>query len=85
MVLPETVVVGKPEPESRTSISADLAAEQDREIPGGYTVKTNSEMNKGRAFASEYTRSFHPKRKWHRDVQNLHPLLGYRIRSNDLK
>jgi iron complex outermembrane receptor protein len=48
-VLPETVVVGKPETESFTSPSADVAAEQNQEIPGGYTVKTTASMNQGRA------------------------------------
>jgi iron complex outermembrane receptor protein len=49
MVLPETVVVGKREPESFTSPPADAAAEQNKQIPGGYNVKTTGEMNKGRA------------------------------------
>jgi iron complex outermembrane receptor protein len=48
-VLPEIKVVGHPVPDSLTSPAADKAAEQNREIPGGFTVKTTAEMNKGRA------------------------------------
>jgi iron complex outermembrane recepter protein len=47
--LPEITVVGHPVPDSLTSPSAEKAAEQNRQIPGGFTVKTADEMNKGRA------------------------------------
>src|SRR5271155_370722 len=47
--LPEITVVGHPVPESLTSPSAEKSAEQNKQIPGGFTVKTADEMNKGRA------------------------------------
>jgi iron complex outermembrane receptor protein len=46
--LPEITVVGHPVPDSLTSPSAEKAAEQNKQIPGGYTVKTADEMKKGR-------------------------------------
>jgi iron complex outermembrane receptor protein len=45
--LPEITVIGHNT--SLTSPSADKAAEQNKEIPGGFTVKTADEMKKGRA------------------------------------
>jgi iron complex outermembrane recepter protein len=47
--LPEITVVGQSVPDSLTSPSADKAAAQKRQIPGGFTVKTADEMQKGRA------------------------------------
>jgi iron complex outermembrane recepter protein len=49
MVLPEITVIGQSVPGSLTSPSADQAAAQKKQIPGGYTVKTADEMNEGRA------------------------------------
>src|ERR1700691_5194894 len=46
--LPEITVVGQQVPDSLTSPSADKAAEQNKQIPGGYSVKTADEMKKGR-------------------------------------
>jgi len=46
-ILPGTVVVGRPQ--SLTSPSADRAAEQKTQIPGGFTIKTAEDMNQGRA------------------------------------
>jgi iron complex outermembrane recepter protein len=46
MVLPGITVIGRT---SLTSPSAAEAAEQNRQIPGGFMVKTADEMNKGRA------------------------------------
>ncbi|HEY1718711.1 MAG TPA: TonB-dependent receptor [Verrucomicrobiae bacterium] len=46
--LPEITVVGQPVPDSLTSPSAEKAAGQNKEIPGGFTVKTADEMKKGR-------------------------------------
>jgi len=44
------VVVSAPaEPESFTSPSLEAAAEQEREVPGGFTVKTADEMERARA------------------------------------
>ena len=48
-VLPEVMVVGQAIPGSLTSPSAQVAAEQKTQIPGGFTVKTVEDMNKGRA------------------------------------
>jgi iron complex outermembrane recepter protein len=48
-VLPEITVVGHPMPGSLTSPSANQAAEQNKQIPGGFTVKTTDDMKKGRA------------------------------------
>jgi iron complex outermembrane receptor protein len=48
-VLPEITVVGHPVPGSLTSPSAEKSAEQNKEIPGGFTVKTADEMEKARA------------------------------------
>jgi iron complex outermembrane receptor protein len=47
--LPEITVVGQPVPDSITSPSAEKAAEQNKQIPGGFTVRTTDEMKKGRA------------------------------------
>ena len=47
-ILPEITVVGHPVPDSLTSPSAETAAGQYKQIPGGFTVKTADEMNKGR-------------------------------------
>jgi iron complex outermembrane recepter protein len=47
-VLPEITVVGHPVPGSLTSPSAEKAAEQKKEMSGGFTVKTADEMKKGR-------------------------------------
>src|ERR1700733_13759227 len=49
IILPDVIVTGRFEPQSLTSPSADKAAEQKKEIPGGFTVKTADEMQKGRA------------------------------------
>jgi iron complex outermembrane receptor protein len=46
--LPEITVIGHPVPDSLTSPSAEKAAGQNKEIPGGFTVKTADEMKKGR-------------------------------------
>jgi iron complex outermembrane recepter protein len=48
-VLPEIIVEGKAVPDSLTSPSAEKAAAQNTQIPGGFTIKTSDEMNKGRA------------------------------------
>ncbi|MGB7768886.1 MAG: TonB-dependent receptor [Verrucomicrobiia bacterium] len=48
-VLPAITVLGRAIPTSLTSPSADQAAAQKTEIPGGFTLKTAQEMNKGRA------------------------------------
>ncbi|MGH7942415.1 MAG: TonB-dependent receptor family protein [Limisphaerales bacterium] len=48
IVLPETVVIGKTEQQSLTSPSAETAAEQKEEIPGGFTIQRSQEMYKGR-------------------------------------
>jgi iron complex outermembrane receptor protein len=48
-VLPEITVIGHRMPDSLTSPSAEKSAGQEKEIPGGFTVKTADEMNKGRA------------------------------------
>ncbi len=48
-ILPDVIVTGHFQPQSLTSPSADKAAEQKKEIPGGFTVKTTDEMQKGRA------------------------------------
>ncbi len=47
-VLPPITVIGTNAPQSLTSPSADQAAAQKKEIPGGFTVKTADEMEKGR-------------------------------------
>jgi len=47
MVLPGMTVIGHDT--SLTSPSAAQAAEQKKQFPGGFTVKTTDEMNKGRA------------------------------------
>ena len=49
IILPETTVVGQAVPHSLTSPSVAKAEEQNKQIPGGYTVKTTDEMNRGRA------------------------------------
>lgn len=49
---PETsrvVVTGQAEPESLTSPSAEKAAEQKNQVPGGFTVRNAEEMARGRA------------------------------------
>ncbi len=49
-VLPEITVVGQvPGSGSLTSPSAEKSAGQYKQVPGGFTVKTADEMNKGRA------------------------------------
>ena len=48
VILPSITVTGALSP-SLTSPSAAQAAEQNKEIPGGFTIKTTDEMNKGRA------------------------------------
>jgi outer membrane receptor for ferrienterochelin and colicin len=48
-VLPEITVIGHAPTSSLTSPSANIATEQNSEIPGGFTVKTADDMNKGRA------------------------------------
>ncbi|MGA2030360.1 MAG: Plug domain-containing protein, partial [Verrucomicrobiota bacterium] len=48
-VLPEITVIGHPVPGSLTSPSAEKSAEQNKEIPGGFTVKTADQMQKARA------------------------------------
>ena len=45
-ILPSITVTGKT---SLTSPSAGQAAEQKKQLPGGFTIKTTEEMNKGRA------------------------------------
>ncbi|HEY4414536.1 MAG TPA: TonB-dependent receptor [Verrucomicrobiae bacterium] len=47
IILPEVKVIGRTG--SLTSPSVAKALEQNREIPGGYTVKTTDDMKKGRA------------------------------------
>jgi iron complex outermembrane receptor protein len=47
-VLPPITVIGNAVPSSLTSPSADQAAVQKKEIPGGFTIKTADEMEKGR-------------------------------------
>jgi iron complex outermembrane receptor protein len=47
--LGEITVIGHPMPDSLTSPSAEKSAGQKKEIPGGFTVKTADQMNKGRA------------------------------------
>lgn len=47
-ILPEITVVGHFVPDSLTSPSAEKAAGQNKQIPGGFTVKTADEMKKGR-------------------------------------
>ena len=47
-VLPPITVIGNAVPSSLTSPSADQAAAQKKEIPGGFTIKTADEMEKGR-------------------------------------
>ncbi|HEY1661884.1 MAG TPA: TonB-dependent receptor [Verrucomicrobiae bacterium] len=47
--LSEITVIGQAPAGSLTSPSADQAAGQNTQIPGGFTVKTADEMNKGRA------------------------------------
>ncbi len=49
IILPETTVVGQARPHSLTSPSVAKAEEQKKQLPGGYTVKTTEEMNRGRA------------------------------------
>jgi iron complex outermembrane receptor protein len=49
IILPEITVIGHPVPDSITSPSAEKAARQNKEIPGGFTIKTADEMKKGRA------------------------------------
>jgi iron complex outermembrane receptor protein len=48
MVLPPITVIGNALPSSLTSPSADQAAAQKKEIPGGFTIKTADEMERGR-------------------------------------
>jgi len=47
-ILPEITVEGKAVPDSLTSPSAEKSAEQYKQVPGGFTVKTADEMKKGR-------------------------------------
>jgi iron complex outermembrane receptor protein len=47
--LPEITVVAHEPAGSLTSPSASTSAEQNTQLPGGFTVKTTDEMNKGRA------------------------------------
>ncbi len=49
IILPETTVVGYPNGQSLTSPSIEKANALRKQIPGGYTVKTTAEMDKGRA------------------------------------
>jgi iron complex outermembrane receptor protein len=49
VVLPPIKVIGHPQRDSLTSPTADKAAEQKKEIPGAFTVKSDDEMEKGRA------------------------------------
>lgn len=49
IILPGIIVKGQAVGGSLTSPSADKAAEQKKEIPGGFTVKTVAAMNRGRA------------------------------------
>jgi ABC-type enterochelin transport system permease subunit len=39
IILPEITVIGHPVPDSITSPSAEKAARQNKEIPGGFTIK----------------------------------------------
>jgi iron complex outermembrane receptor protein len=48
-ILPEITVIGHRLPRSLTSPYAEKSAGQKKEIPGGFTVKTAEEMNKGLA------------------------------------
>jgi iron complex outermembrane recepter protein len=43
------IVTGAAEPESLTSPSTEKAAEQKKEIPGGFTLRNAEEMDRGRA------------------------------------
>ena len=45
----EVVVTAQAEPESLTSASQEQAAEQKKEVPGGFTLRNTEEMNLGRA------------------------------------
>lgn len=50
--VPETsrvIVIGQAEPESLTSPSAEQAAEQKHQVPGGFTLRNAEEMDRGRA------------------------------------
>jgi iron complex outermembrane receptor protein len=47
-VLPPITVIGTNASQSLTTPSADKAAAQKKQIPGGYTIKTADEMNQGR-------------------------------------
>ncbi len=47
--LSRVIVTDQAEPESLTSPPAGKAAEQKREVPGGYTLRTAEEMERGRA------------------------------------
>ena len=49
IVLPPITVAGTNAPQSLTSPSAETAGTQEKEIPGGFTVRTAGEMKKGRA------------------------------------
>jgi iron complex outermembrane receptor protein len=49
VILSSITIVGTNLSQSLTSPSAEKAARQNREIPGGFTVKTTDEMKKGRA------------------------------------
>ena len=47
--LNQVIVTGQTEPESLTSPSVEKAAEQKDEIPGGFTLRTPEDMDRGRA------------------------------------
>lgn len=47
--LSRVTVTAQAEPESLTSPSAEAAAEQKKEVPGGFTVRNAEEMERGRA------------------------------------
>ena len=49
IILPEITVTAYLSPDSLTSPSVEKTAGQNRQIPGGFTVKTADEMKKGRA------------------------------------
>jgi hypothetical protein len=47
--LSRVIVTGQVEPESLTSPSAEKAAGQKNEVPGGFTLRDAEEMERGRA------------------------------------
>jgi iron complex outermembrane recepter protein len=53
LALPEVIVTGQAELESLTSPSARKAAEQKREVPGGFTLRNAEQMERGRASSFE--------------------------------